>query len=128
MGSLGKIATQQIENKGTDDIFLLAPSKTSNQKGGTLKTYAATTAQPFPCFYEEFSPSGPAIEALKAEKRVPLLFRRFTLSAQIEVTTEMRMRLVARAPVPEIEMEIIHAAPGNGIVRRVITVEELKQS
>ena len=111
---------------GTDEFFVLREgAPVSNGRGGTTKGVPeATTEEPIPCFYAIVPPMTPLMQKLVAERKVALVFRRFVCGASVGVTTEDRLRLVAREPVPEIEMEVIRATPISGLVMEIITVEE----
>lgn len=123
---LSRTANRIADKFGTDEVFVLARRRAADGRGATVKAYAPTTRAPFRCFYSVLDSAPEKLEVIRAERRAPVLFRRFVLRSDAAVTHENRLRLVARGDVPQIEMEIVRVAPLSGLLVEVIAVEELK--
>lgn len=130
LNRLGSRTVPRLTEKlGTDSLFVLrAASPTSDGRGGARKAYTPTTDEAIPCFYAVItSPRDEQLERIIAERKVPLVFRRFVCAAATDVTPRDRLTLVARGAVAEVVgMEIVRAAPISGVLMEIVTVEEQK--
>jgi hypothetical protein len=113
---------------GTDDFFVLRhAAPVSDQRGGTRKSYEATTEEALRCFCTVIQAHGGELEKIVAARKVPVVIRRFVCAATVDVNTQDRLKLVARGEVPEItDMEVVRAVPLSGVLMEVIAIEERK--
>ena len=126
LNRLAATTNRIVARFGTDDFLVLRASKTGNGRGGTKKEFEPTTEEPHGCFYSVYDAGPKEQEEVRAARRAPVIFRRFVCQTGVDVTHADRLRLVARADVPEIDLEIVRVAPLSGVLLEVITVEELK--
>lgn len=114
-----------VERLGTDSFFVLRAAKTGNGKGGTLKTYNPTGATAHGCFYSLVDRLDSLPAAVRATQRKNVIHYRFNVPATTDITQADRLRLVARAPVGQKDLEVVHVADPIGLTRLVIAVEEV---
>ena len=136
MRALGRIidrlaagAIPQLIDKvvGTDSFFVMrAGSPTSDGRGGTRKTYSATTVEAISCTCAVIASAGqPDLERIAAERQVSLVFRRMVCAAEVDCTTKDRVKLVARGATPELAaLEVVRSVLLSGALREIVTVEE----
>ncbi len=123
LGRLAQTAAKTIDKLGTDSFFVLRETATPNNRGATVKSFAATTTNPIPCFYAVVSRNPESLEEEFGQQRKPVVFRRFVCAATVDVKTKDRLRLVARDTVPQIDMEILRVEPLSGVLIAIITAE-----
>ena len=112
-----------IARLATDSFYVLRLVKESNNSGGTTKSYEPTTVAAYPCFYSLVPMTPRQREQHEATQRLPLVFYKFAIQSSVDIKVDDRLRLVARAPVAEKELEILRVAEPIGITREVYAVE-----
>lgn len=125
--SLSGTTTRLIDKLATDSFFVLRAATTVG-KGDATKDYQPTTAEALPCFYSLVTHDDSSLEAIRATKRRPVVFYKFNVQAGVDITVSDRLRLVARAPLGQKDLEIARVADAIGLAREVIAIEEVPAS
>jgi hypothetical protein len=122
---LSQTTARLADRNGTDSFFVLRAAATGDGRGGTRKTYAATTTVAYSGFLSLVKTLDRNLQKIAAERRVPVVFRRMFCAASVDCTVRDKLTVVARGATPELtEMEIVRSVIVSGVGREIITVEE----
>lgn len=124
LSSLQKTTNRLVDNMATDAAFVLRRTLSSNNKGGKVGSFAATTQVAYSCFYQPLSEAAAQRRNLRATQDKAGVFYEFIFRSDVDVKATDRLQLVAARGVAQKELPIITVIDQIGIGRTVIVFEE----